>query len=126
MITVTTSGSWRGTEAYLEHLRHGELFGVLEKYGARGAAALAAATPMDSGLTANSWSYQIKKTSGYFSVTWTNSNIQNGFPVAVMLQYGHGTGTGGYIQGRDYINPVVKPLFDQMLNELVGEVKRIG
>lgn len=99
---------------------------MLEKYGARGAAALAAATPMDSGLTANSWSYQIKRRSGYFSVVWTNSNIQNGFPVAVMLQYGHGTGTGGYIQGRDYINPVVKPLFDQMLQELVGEVKRIG
>ena len=124
MITVTTSGNWRATEAYLHKMRHNEIFGVLEKYGAQGAAALAAATPTDSGQTASSWTYTVKKKSGYFSIVWRNTNRQNGFPVAVMIQYGHGTGTGGYIQGRDYINPVIRPLFDTMLNELIGEVKR--
>ena len=97
---------------------------MLEKYGAKGAAALAAATPADSGLTASSWTYTVKKSSGYFSIVWRNANVQDGFPVAVMIQYGHGTGTGGYVAGRDYINPVIRPMFDQMLNELIGEVNR--
>ena len=124
MITVTTSGNWHSTEAYLRHLRNNDFLKVLEKYGAQGAAALAAATPTDTGLTANSWTYSVKRSSGYFSIVWRNTNMQNGFPVAVMLQYGHGTGTGGYISGRDYINPVVRPMFERMLQELIGEVKR--
>jgi len=123
-ITVTTSGDWHKTQAYLRRLQNNEIFGVLEKYGAQGAAALAAATPADTGLTAASWSYTVKKSSGYFSIVWRNSNKPNGFPVAVMIQYGHGTGTGGYIAGRDYINPVIRPLFETMLNELIGEVNR--
>jgi hypothetical protein len=123
-ITVTTSGDWRTTEAYLKRLQHNEIFGVLEKYGAKGAAALAAATPSSSGLTASSWTYEVKRSSGYFSIVWRNTNIQDGFPVAVMIQYGHGTGTGGYVAGRDYINPVIRPMFDAMLNELIGEVNR--
>ncbi len=124
MLSITTSGSWGATESYLRRLQRGDFYSTLEKYGAQGVAALAAATPADTGLTANSWTYEVKKTAGSFSITWKNTNVQDGFPVAVMIQYGHGTGTGGYISGRDYINPVIVPLFERMLAELIGEVTR--
>jgi hypothetical protein len=124
-ITVTTSGDWSATERWLAKMKSNQIFAVLERYGPMGAAALAAATPTDSGATANAWTYKIENRPGYFSIKWLNTNKPGGFPVAVMLQYGHGTGTGGYVQGRDYINPVILPMFEQMMADLVREVNSL-
>lgn len=125
MITITQRGSFDRTAAYLARLKSAQLFSVLNKYGALGVAALSAATPVDTGLTAGSWSYSIKTGSGYYSIRWHNSHEVAGVPLAVLLQYGHGTGTGGYVQGRDYINPAVRPIFDQMSSDIEREVRRI-
>ena len=123
MITVTTSGSWGETERYLNRIKNADFLSTLDQYGAQGAAALAAVTPSNSGLAANSWYYTVERKSGYTSIQWHNSDVEDGFPVAIMIQYGHGTGTGGYVTGRDYINPVIRPLFDKILAELMREVK---
>ena len=125
MITFTEKGSFKNTERYLHRLKSEQLFAVLNKYGAIGVAALSAATPRDSGLTASSWSYTIVSQPRYYSIRWHNSHEVGGTPLAVLLQYGHGTGTGGYVQGRDYINPAIRPIFDQMLVEASKEVSRI-
>jgi len=94
----------------------------LEKYGREGVAALAAATPINSGVTAASWGYEIKRGPRQVTITWTNSNVINGVPIAIVIQYGHGTRNGGYVQGRDYINPVMKPIFDKITNDVWKEV----
>lgn len=123
-ITITQKGSFNNAERYLKRLSHGEQFSILSKYGAEGVTALSNATPVDSGLTAGSWSYTIIQKKGYFSIRWHNSAEENGAPIAVMLQYGHGTGTGGYVQGRDYIMPAMRPIFDRMLADLIREVTK--
>lgn len=87
-----------------------------------GVDALSAATPVDTGKTAASWGYVITRTSDTATITWTNSNVNNGVPIALILQYGHGTGTGGYVKGRDYIKPAIRPVFDELANELWKEV----
>lgn len=96
----------------------------LEQYAAEGVKALSLATPVNSGETASSWSYEIKDDGETTTIEFHNSNIKNGFPVAIMLQYGHGTGTGGYVQGRDYINPVIRPLFDKIAENAWKEVTK--
>ena len=88
-------------------------------------AALASATPVDTGQTANSWYYEIERANGKVSITFYNSNIQNGIPIAIILQYGHGTGTGGWVQGRDYINPAIQPIFDKIANAAWREVTKL-
>lgn len=123
MFRIRSSGSFDKTETFLKKMSRGDIFRSLEKYGQAGVAALSAATPVDSGLTAASWSYEIKRTRGLYSITWTNGNIVDGAPVAIMLQYGHGTGTGGWVQGRDYINPAIKPVFDRLADEVWRAVK---
>lgn len=125
MITITQKGSFDRTEKYLSHLKLEKLLAVLNKYGQMGVSALSAATPSDSGETANSWYYTIKQSPGYYSIRWHNRNNQNGFPVAVMLQYGHGTGTGGFVEGRDYIMPAIRPVFDQIADEAWREVTKV-
>ena len=125
MITITQKGSFKNTERYLARLKTAELYAVLGKYGSLGVNALSNATPTESGLTAASWSYTIEQRTGYYSIRWHNSHIEDGIPIAVILQYGHGTGTGGYVQGRDYIMPAIRPIFDQMANEAWKEVTRI-
>ena len=97
----------------------------LDQYGRRGVDALSAATPSDTGTTAASWSYDIQETSSGVTINWYNSNINDGVNIAIIIQYGHGTGTGGYVQGRDYINPALQPLFDQM-SEAVRRVVANG
>lgn len=97
----------------------------LDKYGKEGVAALASATPVDSGLTANSWYYEIERKNGSATITFYNSNIQNGIPIAIILQYGHGTGTGGWVQGMDYINPAIQPIFDKIADEAWREVTKL-
>ena len=124
-ISFSEKGSFNNTERYLARLKNAQLFAILNKYGAAGVAVLSEATPVDSGITAGSWSYSIVQRPGYNSIRWHNSHEINGTPLAVLLQYGHGTGTGGYVQGRDYINPAIRPIFDQMTAEAVREVSRI-
>lgn len=124
MITFTQKGSFNNSERYLKRLKNGEFLAALNKYGAVGVAALSGATPRDSGLTAGSWSYTIVQRSGYYSIRWHNSHDVAGTPLAVLIQYGHGTGTGGYVQGRDYIMPAIRPVFDQILADAMREVTK--
>lgn len=118
MIVIESGGDFKNTEAFLRTLSKGEMFKALERFARVGVSALASATPVDSGLTAASWDYEVKTSRGSQSITWTNSNVVNGTPVAIMLQYGHGTGTGGFVSGRNYINPAIKPVFDQIAEDV--------
>lgn len=122
MIVIKHSGNFKNTENFLNRMAKSDIFRCLEKYGQEGVAALSAATPVDTGLTASSWNYEIRKSKGSYSISWTNSNVLNGVPIAIILQYGHGTGTGGYVQGRDYINPAIQPIFDKIAEEAWREV----
>ena len=122
MITIQSQGDWKNTQKYLERMSTGEIFKLLEKYGQQGVTALATATPIDSGATANSWDYEVQIGKGLYSIIWTNDNVVHGQPIAILIQYGHGTGTGGWVEGRDYINPAIKPIFDRILNEVWREV----
>lgn len=115
MISFNAKGSFAKTNAYLRRLsKLDAIRKILEDGGQEGVNALASATPVDSGLARNSWGYEVSSSGGNFTITWTNSDVENGFPVAIMLQYGYGTGTGGYVQGRDYINPAMRPIFDRI------------
>lgn len=122
MITITSKKGWNKTEKLLKNSLGSKWYSVLEKYGAQGVQALSSATPVDSGKTSSSWNYEIVKKQDKVSVIWNNSNIQNGVNIAIILQYGHGTGTGGYVQGRDYINPALRPIFDTMADAAWKEV----
>ena len=125
MITITQKGSFNKTERYLNRLKRLQVSAILNKYGSLGVAALSNATPVESGVTAASWTYSIVQRPGYYSIRWHNSHTNKGVPIAVLLQYGHGTGTGGYVQGRDYINPAVRPIFDQIANDVWKEVTKV-
>lgn len=123
MIKVNTKNArFPRTTRYLEKLKRGAHLKGLDRYGREGVAALAAATPRDTGLTANSWSYTIVRTKSRATISFHNSNIQNGVPIAIILQYGHGTRNGGWVEGRDYINPAIQPVFDKMANDAWREV----
>ena len=122
MITFEQKGDFRNTDRFLKRMSKFDFANVLKGAAQKGVQALAAATPIDSGLTANSWGYEIQRSRSSFSIIWTNSHVESGFPVAIGLQYGHGTGTGGYVRGRDYINPAMRPIFEQILADLWTEV----
>lgn len=122
MITFTHKGDFRNTEQFLKRMSKADFSRVLSGAAQKGVMALAAATPVDSGVTSSSWGYQIKRSRGSFSIIWTNSHKVSGRPIAIMLQYGHGTGTGGYVRGRDYINPAMRPIFEQIIADLWTEV----
>lgn len=122
MITVSSTGSFRKTETFLEKMLRRNSARVLEKYGRSGVQALQAATPVHTGLAATSWYYKVEHNSKGAALTFYNSDVENGFPVAIMIQYGHGTRNGGYVSGIDYINPALKPIFDQILNDVWKEV----
>lgn len=123
MISFTTRGDYLKTESWLRGLKKVDVRSVLESAGRDGVAALAAGTPVDSGLAASSWDYAVTSTHTGMGVTWTNNDVENGFPVAIALQYGYGTGTGGYVAGRDYINPAMKPIFDSIADRIWKAVK---
>ena len=124
MIRFRQKGDFSKLTRFLERAREGLHVGDLDKYGREGVAALSSATPVDSGLTASSWYYEITNTKESARITFYNSNVQNGVPIAVVLQYGHGTGTGGWVEGRDYINPAVQPLFDRIAESAWREVTK--
>lgn len=125
MIGFRQKGDFSKTTNYLKRLKIQKILEVLGKYGQEGVNALASATPVDSGLTANSWSYKLEVKNTHASIIFCNSNINKGVPIAIILQYGHGTGTGGWVEGRDYINPAIQPIFDAIVERAWGEVTRI-
>lgn len=125
MIRFRQKGDFSKLSSFLEKTKEAVKIGDLDRYGREGVAALASATPIDSGLTASSWYYEIKRENGSVSISFHNSNIQNGVPIAIILQYGHGTGTGGWVQGRDYINPAIQPIFDKIANNAWKEVTKL-
>ena len=125
MITVRQKGDFSKTTKFLERVREAVSLGLLDKYGREGVNALKSATPVDTGLTASSWYYEIENRNGVARLTFNNSNIQNGVPIAIILQYGHGTKNGGWVQGRDYINPALKPLFDEITDRAWREVTKL-
>jgi hypothetical protein len=118
MFEVSTSGSFSGLESFLKKASSGSIFDSLSGYGREGVSALAAATPVDGGQTKEAWDYEIKKSRGSYQIIWTNNEkTVDGEPIAIMLQLGHGTGTGGYVRGRDYINPAMRPIFDAIADK---------
>lgn len=125
MISFRQKGDFSKLNRYLERVKEAVKLGDLDKYGREGVAALSSATPVESGKTANSWYYEIERQNGSVSIVFKNSNINNGVPIAIILQYGHGTGTGGWVQGRDYINPTIQPIFDRMANDAWKEVTKL-
>lgn len=125
MITFRHKGDFSKLSKYLERAKEAVRLGTLDKYGSEGVAALASATPIDSGETANSWYYEIERTNGSVAIRFNNSHVNQGVPIAIILQYGHGTGTGGWVQGRDYINPAIRPVFDKIADEAWKEVTKL-
>ena len=125
MIRISHKGNFVKTTRYLERVRGAVSLKSLDKYGREGVAALAAATPIDTGLTSSSWYYEITKTKNVIKISFNNSNIQNGVPIAIILQYGHGTKNGGWVEGRDYINPTIQPIFDQITSDAWKEVASV-
>lgn len=117
MITFEQKGDFKNTERFLKKMDSFNFGLTLKGVAQKGVAALVAATPIDSGLAANSWGYELTRSKNSFTITWTNSDIENGFPVAIGIQYGHGTRNGGYVKGRDYINPAMQPVFDKIAEE---------
>lgn len=122
MITFEAKGGWDRTESFLKRVIRLNLAQRLQAAAAEGVAALAAATPKESGLTANSWTAEVTIGANGFTIEWQNTHVVSGVPIAIILQYGHGTGTGGYVQGRDYINPAIQPVFDKIADEIWKEV----
>ena len=122
MIAFRHKGNFSKTEKYLRNMKAKKLFNALNKYGQEGVAVLMSATPIDTGKTAMSWRYEIVQENGSIRLIFCNDNIQNGVPIAIILQYGHGTRNGGWVEGRDYINPAIQPIFDKIAESCWREV----
>lgn len=113
-MSLSWQGDYRATKRWMDKMEAGSVADVLRSCGEKGIESLSAATPVRTGKTAASWGFEAKTSSKGVTLTWTNSNVVNGVPIAIILQYGHGTGTGGYVHGRDYINPAMRPVFDEI------------
>ena len=125
IITYRTKGDLTKTETFLKRLMKQDLKSILNKYGQLGVEALSKATPIDTGKTAASWDYEVTIAPGSATLTWTNSNTNQGIPIALLIQYGHGTPTGGYVPGQDYIKPAIRPIMDELTKELWKEVSEL-
>ena len=125
MISFRQKGDFSKLTKFLERAKETVYLGDLNKYGRQGVAALASATPIDSGKTASSWYYKIENTKESAKITFYNSHVQNGVSIAIILQYGHGTRNGGWVEGRDYINPAVRPIFDKIVDDAWREVSKL-
>lgn len=124
MITIESQGDWKLTRNWFDRMTKLDLALIMNQFGREGAAALASATPSRTGATAKSWNYEVKRTGNNWKITWTNSNVNKGANIAVLIQYGHGTRNGGYVVGRDYINPAIRPIFDKIAAKAWKEVTR--
>ena len=125
MISFRQKGDFSKLTRYFERVKKTARLSILDKYGREGVAALSSATPVDSGETASSWYYEITNENGSAAISFYNSNVNQGVPIAIILQYGHGTGTGGWVEGRDYINPAIQPIFDEIVDAAWKEVTKI-
>lgn len=125
MITFRHKGDYSKATRYLERLKQAARLSILDEYGKKGVAALSSATPVESGETASSWGYTIERSAGSAKIIFTNSHVNKGVNIAIILQYGHGTGTGGWVQGRDYINHAIQPIFDNIAEEAWREVTKV-
>lgn len=123
IIVFKQKGNFKKTRKFLKRCSNLQLDDLLNQYGKEGVEALARATPKDTGKTAASWNYAVHKSDGRITITWSNSNIVDGVPIAVILQYGHGTRNGGYVEGVDYINPAIRPIFERIAQRAWGEVR---
>lgn len=123
MIRITNRGDFKNTKSFFEKFLRGDIYADLDHYGRIGVDALSRATPVRTGLSASSWRYRIIKNSKRPRIEWYNTNVVSGVPVVVLIQYGHGTGTGGYVSGRDFINPAIRPVFDQIADDVWKKVK---
>lgn len=126
MIRFESKGDFSRSIKWLTKLQRAEFYNKINALAATGTSALASATPVESGQTAASWSHQVTISGRGARIEWTNSNVNQGVPIAIILQYGHGTGTGGYVAGRDYINPAMRPIFEKIAEEVWKEVTRVG
>jgi hypothetical protein len=117
-VTFTVTGDFKSTQDFLNHVKSVDILAILNSCGELGVEALSSATPAETGLAAESWSFDTLASNGVYHITWTNSDVENGFPVVIMLQFGYATGTGGYVQGRDYINPAMAPIFDLIADKV--------
>lgn len=125
MIRIKQKGDFSKVTRYFERVGKASRADNLDVYGKKGVEALSKATPVDTGKTANSWYYEITKKKGITTISFCNDNIQNGVPIAIILQYGHGTNHGGWVQGRDYINPAIQPIFDEIAKDAWREVTKL-
>lgn len=123
MLKVTVKGDFTKTSRYLDRMHHKKFLSRIMGYADRGTQALSSFTPHDTGFTADSWYSEIEETDTTLTISWKNSNINKGVPIAIILQYGHGTGTGGYVAGRDYINPAIQPIFEEIAEAIREEVR---
>lgn len=124
MITIESQGDWKLTRNWFDKMTKLDLALIMNQFGKEGVSALAAATPSKSGLTSKSWNYEVTRNGNNWKITWTNSNVNHGVNIAVILQYGHGTRNGGYVVGRDYINPAIRPVFDKIAKKAWKEVTK--
>lgn len=124
MITIESQGEWKLTRNWFDRMTKLDLALIMNQFGKEGVSALAAATPSRSGLTSKSWNYEVTRKGNNWKITWTNSNVNKGANIAVLIQYGHGTRNGGYVVGRDYINPAIRPVFDKIARKAWKEVTR--
>lgn len=122
MVSFRHRGDFKNTERFLNGASRTNLMVALKAYGAEGVSALSAATPVDSGETAGAWNYEIHINRASVCISWTNSHMNQGVPIAILIQYGHATGTGGYVEGRDFINPAIQPVFDRIAESVWKEV----
>lgn len=125
MITVRHKGDLSKTTNFLKRAKNTMKRIDFDKFGRQGVKALASATPVDTGLTASSWYYTVTRGDGKTTITFSNDNVQRGIPIAIILQYGHGTRNGGWVEGRDYINPAIQPVFDKLTNDAWEEVTKV-
>ena len=124
MITIESQGDWKLTRNWFDKMTKLDLSLIMNQFGKEGVSALKSATPSRSGETAASWNYEVTRTGNSWKITWTNSHVNNGVNIAVILQYGHGTRNGGYVVGRDYINPAIRPVFDKITKKAWKEVTK--
>lgn len=126
ILSTEAKGDYSKTLSWLKSLKFDRLMRKLNQYGAQGVEALSNATPRRTGMTADSWNYIIEQSPNSVKITWTNSNLaKESIPIALLIQYGHGTRTGGYVQGRDYINPALQPIFDDIANNVWKEITKL-
>ena len=124
MITIESQGEWKLTRNWFDRMTKLDLALIMNQFGKEGVSALTAATPSRSGLTSKSWNYEVTRKGNNWKITWTNSNVNKGANIAVLIQYGHGTRNGGYVVGRDYINPAIRPVFDKIAKQAWKEVTK--